>query len=103
MGFIQNLMLQHRNDQFTNCACNQSISPAVDHNGGLSIQGNVKLLDLSDELHQDEGGTWDPYLWPVMELKVAHHTLLTRLGGIERRRRREGGRETGGEEEGERR
>ena len=71
------------------CACNQSISPAVDHNGGLSIQSNVELLDLSDELHEDEGGAWDPYLWPVMELKVAHHTLQSRLRGIERRRRRE--------------
>ena len=71
------------------CACNQSISPAVDHNGGLSIQSNVELLDLSDELHEDEGGAWDSYLWPVMELKVAHHTLQSRLGGIEWRRRRE--------------
>lgn len=71
------------------CACNQSISPAVDHNGGLSIQSNVELLDLSDELHEDDGGAWDPYLWPVMELKVAHHTLQSRLGGIEWRRRRE--------------
>ena len=61
----------------------------MDHNGGLSIQSNVELLDLSDELHEDEGGAWDPYLWPVMELKVAHHTLQSRLRGIERRRRRE--------------
>jgi len=27
----------------------------VDYNRSLSVEGDVKLLDLSDELHEDEG------------------------------------------------
>lgn len=51
----------------------------MDYNRSLGVEGDVKLLDLSDELHEDEGGAWDPNLWPPMELKVAHQMSVTRL------------------------
>ena len=57
-----------------------SISPAVDYNRSLGVEADLKLLDLSDELHEDKGGTWDPDLWPAVELEVTHQTSLTRLG-----------------------